>query len=52
MLAAAADLIRFDAVSSLALGGVEPGLEILQSHRKVETNATLKELIDRALQKK
>ena len=52
MLADDADLIRFDALSALALGGGEPGLEILQSHRKVETNATLKELIDRALQKK
>ena len=52
MLADDAELIRFDAMSALALQGGETGLEILKSHRKIETNTILKELIDRTLQPK
>ena len=52
MLADEAELIRFDALSALALGGGEAGLEILKEHRKVETNAILKELINKTLQPK
>lgn len=51
MLADDAELIRFDALSALALQGGESGLKILEAHRKIETNAALKELIDRELEK-
>lgn len=52
MLTDEAELIRFDSLSALALQGGEPGLEILKLHQKVETNATLKELINKTLQPK
>jgi tetratricopeptide (TPR) repeat protein len=52
MLGDNAELIRFDALSALALQGGEPGVEILKKHQKVETNSKLKELIDRTLQGK
>jgi hypothetical protein len=50
MLKDKAELIRFDALSALALSGGKTGLEILKAHRKIETNAILKQLIDRKLQ--
>lgn len=52
MLADDAELIRFDALSALALQGGETGLEILKAHQKVETNPRLKELINKTLQPK
>jgi hypothetical protein len=47
MLADNAELIRFDALSALALQGGETGREILKAHQKLETNPRLKELIDK-----
>jgi hypothetical protein len=47
-----AELIRFDALSALALQGEETGLEILKEHRKVENNSILRKLIDETLQPK
>jgi tetratricopeptide (TPR) repeat protein len=52
MLTENAELIRFDALSALALQGGTAGLEILRAHRKVEKNPRLVELIDLTLVKK
>lgn len=52
MLADDAELIRFDALSALALQGGNVGMEILRAHRKVETNPILQELIDKTLENK
>ena len=52
MLTDKAELIRFDALSALALQGGTAEFEILKAHRKVETNATLQQMIDKTLQNK
>lgn len=52
MLGDDVELIRFDALSALALHGGAKGLEILRQHRQTETSSALKELIDRALNPK
>ncbi len=50
MLTSNAELIRFDALSTLALQGGQAGLEILRQHQKNETSPILKELINKTLQ--
>lgn len=52
MLSDNAELIRYDAVSALIMQGGAKGLEIVREHRKTETSAALKKLIDQALQSK
>jgi hypothetical protein len=49
MLSDKAELIRFDAVSALALKGGENGREIIRRHQKAETNPLLRDLIEQAL---
>lgn len=52
MLLDKAELVRFDALSALALAGKDDGLEILKTHLKVETSQYLKDLINKTLEKK
>ncbi len=52
MLADEAELIRFDALSALILDGGAAELEIVETHRTTETNKTLREMIDKTLEKK
>lgn len=50
MLFEKAELLRFDALSALALKGGNEGLQIIINHRAFETNPTLKQLIDKTLE--
>lgn len=49
MLGDQAELVRFDAVSALAMGGGPTGKQILKEHQAVEKQPRLKSLIDKAL---
>ena len=49
MLEEDSELIRFDAVSALAMKGGEPGKQILKQHEPLEKQPRLKELIAKAL---
>jgi tetratricopeptide (TPR) repeat protein len=44
-----AELIRFDAISALIIGGGNEGLQLIIEHRQNETHPTLKEMIDKTL---
>ena len=49
MLSEKSQLLRFDALSALAMFGGEEGLQILIRHRAFEPHPTLKELIDKSM---
>ncbi len=49
LLADPAELVRFDAVSALALNGGVTGKQILTEHQRIERQPRLKALIDKAL---
>jgi tetratricopeptide (TPR) repeat protein len=51
MLNEKAQLLRFDALSALTEESSPEALKIIAAHRQTETDATLKELIDKSLQK-
>jgi tetratricopeptide (TPR) repeat protein len=52
MLADPAELIRFDALSALALGGGPVGMKMVREHLRVEKDPRLKEYISKALESK
>jgi hypothetical protein len=52
MLADPAELIRFDALSALALGGGPVGMKMVREHLRVEKDPRLKEYIGKALESK
>lgn len=52
MLADPAELIRFDALSALAIDGGPAGLRMIREHQKIERDPRLKELISKTLVKK
>jgi hypothetical protein len=52
MLADPAELIRFDALSALALGGGPAGMKMVREHLRVEKDPRLKEYIGKALESK
>lgn len=52
MLKEPAELLRFDALSALAIGGGPKGKTMLREHQRVETDKRLKLLIGQALKQK
>lgn len=52
MLREETQLLRFDAISALIEGGGEKGLKIIVTHRQNEFDPTLKQMIDKYLQRR
>jgi len=50
MLSDPAELVRFDAVSALAMSGGAKGKQIIAKHRRIEKQPRLRALIDKTLQ--